>query len=138
MCWYILEPRSKIYDCDDHSEDHGSCLSDILLLPVAFVVMACISLTPVIALFIYYLSDVYTTTKKTIKTGEISYPLLAKAGIFVVVFWLCVFLYPPADIEINLIPVTLIASMFVFNHTFLPYAEVFIYKLRRFFGAEVA
>ena len=140
MSWYMYEPRSKIDDYDEGNDENQSFwgLSDILMLPLIVIGMFWIELFFVVTLFLYYLSDVYTTTKKTTKTGEIAYPFLAKVGIFVIIIWLCVFLYPPADIDINSIPVMLITSVFVFNHTFLPYAAVFIYKLRYFCGAKIA
>ena len=134
MFWYMLEPRSKNYDYDDHSENHGLCLSDVLLLPllpVVFVVMACISLMPVIAFFLYYLSDVYNTTKKTIQTGKTAYPFMANLGSFLIVFLLLA-------VDIDFFPFKLIASVFIFNHTILPYAAVFIYKLKSLFGTEIA
>ena len=117
----MLEPRSKDYEYDDPGENPKASLSDILLFPVAFVALFWISLTPFIALFLYYLSDVYKTTKNTIQTGEIAYPSLANLGIFVIgfLFW---------AVDIDFFPIRLTASVFVFNHTFLPYAAVLIYK----------
>jgi len=131
MGWYLWEPRSKDYEYEDEpGENPGLSRSDLLLIPVALVGLFWISLTPFIALFLYYLSDVYQTTKETMQTGEMAYPFLANLGI-PVIFWIF-----QADSE--LIPARLITSVFVFNHTFLPYAAVCIYRLRSFFGAHVA
>ena len=140
MSWYMYEPRSKIDDYDENDDDNQSLwgFSDILMFPLMVIGMFCLELFFILGLFIYYLSDVYKTTKTTIKTGEISYPFLAQVGIFAIIIWLCVYLYPPADIDIDLIPSHANCQCVCLQPHFLPYAAVFIYKLRRFFGAEVA
>jgi len=135
MCWYLWEPRSKDYaDEDDLSGEQGSCLSNILLLPllpVALVGLLWVSLTPLIALFLYYLADIYKTTKETMQSGEMAYPFLANLGILVIgyLYW---------AVDIDFFPVRFVASVFVFNHTLLPYAAVLIYKLSSFCCARGA
>ena len=140
MSWYMYEPRSKIDDYDEGNDENQSFwgISDILMLPLMVIGMFCLELFFVLGLFFYYLSDVYKTTKATIITGEISYPFLAQVGIFVFLYLLWAFLSPSSKNEIPLSPATLIASVFVFNHTVLPYAALFLHKLKRFFGTEIA
>lgn len=140
---YMYEPRSKIYDYDydNEVEEQGSCLSDIWLipmLPVMFVAMVFVSLAPMIAMFVYYLSDVYKTTKKTLETGEISYPFLAQVGVFVFLYLLGVFLHPASKNGISLSPTRIIAIVFIFNHTFLPYSVLLINKFKSLFRTENA
>lgn len=137
MNLYMYEPRSKIDDYDENNDEHQSSwgLAYILLFPLMVIGMFCFELFFVLGLFFYYLSDLHKTTKVTIKTGEISYPFLAQVGIFIMVVLLSVFLCPPSDMDNNHIPFKLIGSVFVFNHTILPYTAVLIYKLRCFFGA---
>lgn len=132
MCWYMWEPRSKGYEEEaDPGASSGLGLSTILLLPVALVVLFWVSFSPFLALFLYYLADVYKTTQKTLQTGEIAYPFLAKLGIVVMGYLLWVE-------DLAFFPGGLIASVLIFNHTFLPYAAVLIYKLRGFFRARAA
>ena len=82
MSYFLLDTRSDNDYGESESDGVESSFgcSDILWLPVAFVLVFLIGAVPFLALTAYFLYDVYTTTRRTMYTGELSYPFLAGVG----------------------------------------------------------
>jgi hypothetical protein len=51
--------------------------SDILMFPVVLLFMFFFAILPPLVLILYFLNDVYSTLKRTINSGKLSYPSLA-------------------------------------------------------------
>ena len=81
------DPRSSRGDeYDDYSDSQpGWDWEFILWLPVILLFMFLIPFVPLFMLAGYFLSDVYSTLKKTIGSGELAYPFHAKVGIVVAI-----------------------------------------------------
>ena len=67
-------------ECDGTEPSLPGC-SDILLFPVVFVGLLFLGILPLLALTAYFLADVYSTTKRTVENGQLSYPFLFRAGV---------------------------------------------------------
>ncbi len=70
-----------MYEYDgDGAESSPGCIEYFWLLPVTFVVLFFIEIIPFLMLIAYFLADVYSTTKRTVQSGELSYPTLVRVG----------------------------------------------------------
>ncbi len=134
--FFYLEPHSG----DDYDESEGGeadgaqssfgC-SDILWLPVVFVLIFLVGVAPLLALTAYFLHDVYTTTRRTAQTGELAYPFLVSAGAMAALVLLTTVLLP-ANRPIQLSPGLVAGIGFIAIFTLLPCLALVLHTLLKF------
>ncbi len=121
MSYFLLDPRSD----NDYGESEGDGMEspfgcfNILWPPVVFVVICLMGVVPILALTAYFLHDVYTTTRRTIQSGKLSYPFLAEIGA-IVAFTLLATTLLPGNKPVQLSPGLVAAIGFIVIFTILP------------------
>ncbi len=136
--WYLFEPRSRGYDdySDGSQVDPSVNLSDILLFPIrlvlAIVLMYILLIIPFLGLTLYFFHDVYSTLKRTVSSGKLSYPFLAKAGVVLVIFLVGAFYSHPKNTPIHLSASLVLAIGFIIIFSILPLLALCLHLLLRF------
>ena len=133
MSYFLLDPRSDNDYGESESDGVKSSFgcSDILWLPVVFVLICLMGALPLLALTAYFLYDVYTTTRRTVQTGELSYPFLVSAGMIAALVLLTNVLLPGSKpIQLGLGLVTGIGFIVIF--TLLPCLALVLHTLLKF------
>jgi hypothetical protein len=129
------EPRSKYwYDDDDSNGSQESWeWKDILWIPFIIPIMFLIAIIPFLMLAGYFLHDVYSTLKKTIASGDLAYPFLAKAGVVVAIIQAYfVFSHSPSKpIKPSLL--FFLSIGFVLFFTILPTLALCLHWIRRIY-----
>jgi hypothetical protein len=121
--WYLFEPRSDNYYYDDDGSGGSKPSWDwkfILWLPVIVLLMFFIGIAPFLMMVWYFLNDVYTTLKKTVETGRLSYPFLVKVGVVVAIILSILWLGHSPNTPIHLGVYLVLAIGFVLIFTILP------------------
>jgi hypothetical protein len=133
MSFYFLDPRSDndYGESENDGVEYSFGWSDIFWLPVAFVFACFIGVIPFLALTAYFLYDVYTTTRRTVQTGELSYPFLVSVGAIAALVLLTNVLLPvnkPVQLSLGLVA----AIGFIVIFTLLPCLALALHALLKF------
>ena len=129
---FQYEPRSKNYYDEDDSDASQSSWdwNFILWFPVIVLILFLIGLAPLLMWVGYFLNDVYSTLKKTIASGKLAYPFLAKAGVVVACILAC-FLLTHSDTPIKPSLVFVLSIGFVLFFTVFPTIALGLHWLRK-------
>lgn len=132
MNW-LLEPRSNYsYDDDESTVDQPACgWKFILFLPLAFIFIFLVSLSPFLALLVYFLRDVYSTLKRTISSGDLCYPFLMKVGVVLAILLAAHFIIHPTGPPIKLSVSLILGAGFILIFTVLPVLALCVYWMRK-------
>jgi hypothetical protein len=135
MIFFNIDSRSDSNygesGCDGVEPSTG--WSDILWLPFAFVLMFFIGILPFLALILYFLADIYSTTKTTIKTGKVAYPSLAYIGVLLAIILDIANDNHPKNVFAHPSLFLVLALGFIFVFTILPCWAVGLHALIRLF-----
>jgi hypothetical protein len=130
--WYLFEPRSNNYYYDDDNSGGSESSWDwkfFLWLPVIVLIMFFIGIAPLLMLVWYFLNDVYTTLKRTVETGRLSYPLLVKAGVVVAIILSLIWGCHSPNTPIRLGFYLVLAIGFVLIFTILPIFALCVHRI---------
>ena len=128
---YLYESRSKDYYDDDDSGGSEPSLDwkFFLWLPVIVLFMFFIEILPILAMALYFFKDVYSTLKRTVKSGNFSYPFLVKVGGAVAVILAVTYLAHPHGAPIQPSVFLVLAVGFVFVFTILPVLALCLHRI---------